>query len=105
MNRKAFPDVIRVETGSAKIMPSRRARSAQRRAAFHADRLIAVVGERAKNRVGVGAVARLHRDVELGALGRHVEKQPMMLDAENIGAELAEPARDLARERPADREW
>ena len=41
-------------------------------------------------------IARLHRHVELGALGRHVEKQPAMVDFENVGAELAEPRGDLA---------
>src|SRR5271154_7473850 len=41
-------------------------------------------------------VARLHGDVELGAFGRHVEKQAVMIDTENIGAELAKPAGDAA---------
>ena len=35
-------------------------------------------------------IARLDRHVELGALGRHVEKQPAVIDLEDVGAELAE---------------
>ena len=40
-------------------------------------------------------VARFHRDVELGALGRHVEEEPAVLDSENVGTELAEPGSNL----------
>src|ERR1700674_1490180 len=69
--------------------------SLQCRAAFPPPRPITVVPQRAKNLLGVQAVPRFHGDVELGALGRNVEEQPMMFDAENIGAKLAEPACDL----------
>src|SRR6202790_2858263 len=69
----------------------------ERRAAFHPHRLVTVVRQSAKNFLGVGAVSRLHGHVELGALGRNVEEQAGMIDAENIGAELAQPARDLAQ--------
>src|SRR5271156_5981760 len=67
-------------------------RSLERRAAGHAHRGKAVVPEHAKNLLGMAAVACLHGHVELGALGRHVEEQPVMIDTENIGAAFAEPA-------------
>src|SRR6185437_4647624 len=41
-------------------------------------------------------VTRLDGDVELGALGRHVEQQPAVIDLKDIGAEFAEPGRDDA---------
>ena len=56
------------------------------------------------------AVARLDGDVELGALGRHVEKQPAVVDFQDVDAKLPEPGRDLAehagpvRDRQAERD-
>ena len=41
-------------------------------------------------------VARLDRDVELGALGRHVEEQAAVVDFQDVRAELAEPRGDHA---------
>src|SRR3984885_4123065 len=70
--------------------------SLERCPAFQAYRLITVGGKRAKNLLRVSAVARLHGDIELRALGGNVEEQPVMIDAENIGAEFAEPAGDPA---------
>ncbi len=67
-----------------------------RRAGLDAHRLIAVGGERGHDFLGVRGVARLDRHVELGALGRHVEEQPAVIDLQNIGAERAEPGRDRA---------
>ena len=79
----------------------------QRRTSLHAHGLVAVGGERAKNVLGVKGVARLHGDIELGALGRHVEKQAMVIDRQDIGAKLfAEPARGSGHEKyRAGPEW
>jgi len=44
----------------------------ERGGAWQAHWLIAVGRERAKNVLGVGGIARLHGDVELGALGRNI---------------------------------
>ena len=51
------------------------------------------------------AIAGLDRDVELGALGRHVEKQPPVIDLENVGAELARAAWRSGRARRAGPGW
>ena len=59
-------------------------------------RIALALAARAKISSRMRAVARLDRDVELGALGRHVEEQPAVVDLEDVGAELAEPCRDLA---------
>ena len=83
----------------------RASRSFQRGATFHAHRLITVGGKRAENFFRVGAVARLHGDVELGSLGRHVEKQAVMIDAQNVGAEFAEAARRCGPGFPDDPGW
>src|SRR5580704_14676506 len=72
------------------------AHSLQSGTALDPHRPIAFVHKRAKYLLGMGAVARLHGDVELGALGRYIEKQPVMIDPENIGAEFTEPAGNLA---------
>lgn len=45
----------------------------------------------------MSAIARLHRHVEAGTLGRHVEKHPAMVDFEEVGAELSEPRGDLSK--------
>src|ERR1700747_1109228 len=58
-------------------------------------RLEAVIREDLEDVLPMRSVARFHRDVELGALGRHVEEEPVVLHAENVGAELAEPGGDL----------
>ena len=58
----------------------------------------------------MGAVAGLDRDIELGALGRHIEKQPAVIDLQDVDAELPEPGRDLpehagpVRDRQAERD-
>ena len=65
----------------------------------------AIGRERRQDLLGMRGVARLDRDVEPRALGRHVEEQPPVIDFEDIGAELAERGRDLARARPAGRGW
>src|SRR5258708_16086299 len=59
-------------------------------------RLEAVIREDLEDVLSMRPVARFHRDVELGALGRHVEEEPAVPHAENVGAELAEPGGDLA---------
>src|SRR5262249_25325228 len=76
-----------------------REESLQRAGGVDPGGLIAFRGERAENFLPVLLVAGFHRDVELGALGRHVEEQPAVLDLENVGAGVAEPGRDMA-ERP-----
>ena len=68
-------------------------------------RVIAVRRERRDDLLGMGAVARLDRHVEPRALGRHIEKQPLVIDFEDIGAELAQPASRSGPARPAGREW
>jgi hypothetical protein len=52
----------------------------------------------------VRAAARLHRDVELGAFGGHVEKQPPMIDLENVGAEIAQQGCDVPKHARAIRD-
>src|SRR5436309_388123 len=70
---------------------------------FHSDRrldslrLEAFRLERGQNFLDMGAVSGLDRDVDLGALGRHIEEQPVVIDLQNIGAERSEPGRDLAQ--------
>jgi len=59
-------------------------------------RSIALRRERRENFFGMRTVAGLDRDVEPGALGRNIEQQPLVLHLENIGAELAQAARDVA---------
>src|SRR5476649_1866629 len=54
-------------------------------------RRIAVGGERRQDLRGMGGVARLDRDVELGALGRHVEEQAAVIDLQDISSKHAEP--------------
>src|SRR5216684_7572856 len=58
-------------------------------------RLVAFRLQRVENLLPLDLAAGFHRDVELGSLGRHVEKEPAMVDLENVGAELAEPSGDL----------
>ena len=65
-------------------------------AGLDARRLIAVLLESREDLVGMRAVARLDRHVEARALRRHVEEQAPVVDLEDVGAELAEPGRDLA---------
>jgi hypothetical protein len=50
-------------------------------------RLVAFLG--LEDRVGMGAVAGLQRDVQPRALGRHVEQEPLVADFQDVGAELA----------------
>src|SRR5450631_1872577 len=59
-------------------------RSLHRTAGLDAHRRIAVGGERRQDVAGVRGVARFDRDVELGALGRHVEEQPAVIDSQDI---------------------
>jgi hypothetical protein len=61
-------------------------------------RLKAVGGEGTEHFLGMRVVAGLDRDIELGAFRRHVEKQPAMIDFQNVGAELSEPGGDLAED-------
>src|SRR5262245_57760798 len=63
-------------------------------AGLDAHRRIAVGIERIENVVGVLAVAGLDGDVEPRALGRHVEEQPLVVDLEDVGAEMCEPGWD-----------
>src|SRR5262249_16567580 len=86
---------FRKQSSHADWTAGRRPRSFHRGAAWHAHRRIARSRERLKNLFGMRGVARLDGDVELGALGRNVEEQPMMIDGENIGAERAEHSGDL----------
>src|SRR5262249_57775379 len=58
-------------------------------------RLKALALEHLEDLLPMRPVARLHRDVELGDLCRHIEEEPPMLDPEDVGAELAEPVGDL----------
>ena len=54
-----------------------------------------VAGSRAvKGRVC--AVARFYRDVKPRALGRDIEKQPLVIDLKDIGAKLTQYGRDRA---------
>src|SRR5262249_40583445 len=70
---------------------------------FDALRLVAPMLEGRQDGVGMAAVVRLHRNVEARALGRDVEKQPLVIDLENVGAELAKPRRDVAEHAGAIR--
>src|SRR5262245_46759479 len=45
----------------------------------------------------MGSVAGFDGDVEFGPFGRLVEEQPVVIDLENVGAELAEPRGDLPK--------
>src|SRR5215468_3215427 len=51
--------------------------------------------ERGQYFLDMGAVAGLDRDIELGALGRHVEEQPVVIDFEDVDAKLAQSRRDM----------
>src|SRR4051812_40698792 len=52
----------------------------------------------------MGGIARLDRDVELGALCRYIEKQAAVVDLENIRAKLAQARRDHAEHARAIRD-
>src|SRR6266545_1581573 len=71
---------------------------------FHGDRrldslrLEAFRLESGQDFLYMGAVSGLDRDIDLGALGRHIEEQPVVIDLEDVGAELTEPGRDLAQD-------
>ena len=58
---------------------------------FDAHRLQAVVSELLHNLFSMRAVARFDRDIEPGALCRHIEKQPSVVDLEDIGPKLPQP--------------
>src|SRR6266508_4638609 len=60
-------------------------------------RLVALRLQCLENPPSMRPVARFHRDVQLGALRRHVEEQPAMVDLENVGAELPQPRRELSQ--------
>src|SRR6516165_11726152 len=53
--------------------------------------------QRLEDLLPVRLVARLHRHVQLGALGGHVQKKPAMIDSKNVGAKLAEPGGNVAK--------
>ena len=76
-------------TPAAAIAPPeewRSFRSLHRHAGLDVRRRIAVGGQRAQDIFDMGGVARLDGDVELGALGRHIEQQPAVLDFQDVGA-------------------
>src|SRR5262245_14474346 len=58
-------------------------------------RLEALALERLEDLLPVRTIARFHRNVDLGALRRHVEEQPAVLYAENVGAKLAQSGRNV----------
>src|ERR1700745_1626888 len=66
-----------------------------KRPGVNADWLITVGHKRREDRLRVGAIASLHRDVEARALGRDVKQKAPMLDLKDIGAEPAEPGVNL----------
>src|SRR5262245_26055239 len=66
-------------------------------------RLVAAMLKGGEDGVGMGAVARFHRNVDARALGRHVEKQPLVIDLEDVGAKLAEPRCDVSEHAGAIR--
>src|SRR5215813_8158603 len=47
-------------------------------------RLVAALLEGGQDGVGMGAVARFHRDIDARPLGRHVEEQPLVVDLEDV---------------------
>ena len=57
--------------------------------------------QRGDDLLGVRAVADLEDDVEGGALGRHLEHRPVMLDLEHVAAHATEHGGDLAEDARA----
>src|SRR6516165_1807124 len=86
-----------IALGSTAIANARPASLLQDSAALHAHRLVAVRGKPPEDLLGVSGISGLHRNIELGTLGRHVEEQPVVIDRQDIGGKLTEPARDLTQ--------
>src|SRR5262245_14567051 len=81
------------ENGATKTSKS----SFHRRRRLDPHRLIALRLERSQDLLDMGPVAGFDGDVEFGPFGRLVEKQPVVIDLEDVGAELAEPRGDLPK--------
>ena len=76
-----------------------------RRAGLDRHRLIAFARQRRQDVLGVRGVARLDRDVELGALGRHVEQQPVVIEPPGCWRRARRAASRSGRARRDGRGW
>src|SRR5215470_975993 len=74
---------------------SRASRSLHGGRGLDPDRLVAFRLQGLKDLLAVLLAAGLDCHVELCPLRRHIEKEPPMIDLENIGAKLAESGGDL----------
>src|SRR5215212_927832 len=92
--RKAYGPRFRLPTTASRNSN----RLFQRRARIDALRTIAFPRQSARDVVGMRGVARLDRNIEFGALGRHVEEQPAVIDLQDIGTELTQPRCDDAED-------